>query len=622
MPQWDYPYGPPYSIYQCERPCDQARGLIQCRLRQPLKSPDHIRLLKLYPPGWPNRLTEKLAREDDSRIQFDIFQVSLASLTTNDRPYFATLSYAWGDPGVTRIIHCAKESVSVTLNLYEALIHVRNLRTPRLLWVDSLCINQADKQEKGQQVRRMHLIYGQSHCVSWMGVESESEFDLQSVLPIFRWFYEAEVQFHAYCLLLTWKNLNYHIQQKPAYGATGLEQIPWANFLLCLDRDIFKRLWCVQEILLARSNDIRTSKCHVDISVLARASFLIYRVLYDLRSTSTSAYMTRMSSGTSPSDILSLVTITSHISSMLMTAPLPCLEFKKADRPISPVTALSIIDSNFARDCSDPRDHVYGLAALCNLGTSYDISYSPLSPTPPEVFADFTLHSLRTTGSLEPFRLLYRRAVLRDNDGMDIVPSSKHRSWTPGLPTWCPDFAGPVPIVRKITDTDRRRQNPLRASKDRPAQLARLSRQQLGVIGIEIGTVQVCGTARRGARDRETYSRLSSCTWQYFASVQRCIETIEPAIPAQMLCRQLLDVLSIGRDWWHCPTWDSLARKLPGQTRDRMIRSSLGAAWISYHLPDLASKARLTLHRWVHPKDWMETADGIDTWLYPANHGT
>jgi hypothetical protein len=436
MPQWDYPHSPPYSIYQCERPFDQAQGLIGCRLRQPLKSPDHIRLLKLYPPGWPNRLTEKVARGDDSRIQCDVVQVSLASMTTKDRPYFATLSYAWGDPGVTRKIRCAKQSVSVTLNLYEALIHVRNLRTPRLLWVDSLCINQADKQEKGQQVQRMHLIYGQSHCISWMGVESESGSDLQSMLPIIRWFSEAEFHLYAHGLSLIWDNLNDHIQQKPAHGSTGLDQIPWANLRLCLDRDIFRRLWCVQEILLARSNDVRTSKCHIDIAVLARSSFLISSVLEDLWTTSPSAHATRRSSGTPMSDIQSLSRITARISSMLMMAPLPCLKFKQADSPILPVTALSIVHKNAGRECSDPRDHVYGLAALCNLGPSYDISYSPLSPTTPEVFADFALHSLRTTGSLKAFQLIYRRTVLRENSRMDIAPWWGHRSWTPGLPTW------------------------------------------------------------------------------------------------------------------------------------------------------------------------------------------
>jgi hypothetical protein len=281
----------------------------------------------------------------------------------------------------------------------------------------------------------MHLIYGQSHCVSWLGVESESEFDMQSVLPIIRWLSEAEIHLQAHGLSLVWDNLDDHIQQKSAYGVMSLHQIPWAKLLRCLDRDIFERLWCVQEILLARSNDIRTSKCHIDIAVLAGSSFIIARVLHDLRATSRDANAISRSSGTPYSDIGRLVTISSRISTMLVTAPLPCLEFKEA-RSVTPVTALSIIYENSVRECSDPRDHVYGLAALCNLGTSYEISYSQLSPTASEVFADFTLHSLRTTGSLEPFQLACRRAVLRENSRMDIASSWRHRSWTPGLPTW------------------------------------------------------------------------------------------------------------------------------------------------------------------------------------------
>lgn len=53
-----------------------------------------------------------------------------------------------------------------------------------------------------------------------------------------------------------------------------------------------------------------------------------------------------------------------------------------------------------------------------------------------------------------------------------------------------------------------------------------------------------------------------------------------------------------------------------------MIRSSLGAAWIFNHLPDLASKARLTLSRWRSPGEWRDLADDVDLWLYSANEGT
>jgi hypothetical protein len=53
-----------------------------------------------------------------------------------------------------------------------------------------------------------------------------------------------------------------------------------------------------------------------------------------------------------------------------------------------------------------------------------------------------------------------------------------------------------------------------------------------------------------------------------------------------------------------------------------MIKSSLGAAWIIYNLPGLASKAKLTLNRWRHPNRWRITAGDVDHWFFLANEGT
>jgi hypothetical protein len=68
MPQLDYPGSFPYSIYACERPYDHAPALVSCEQHEPLKSDNHIRLLKLFPPGWSDRLTEKLTHEEDTNI--------------------------------------------------------------------------------------------------------------------------------------------------------------------------------------------------------------------------------------------------------------------------------------------------------------------------------------------------------------------------------------------------------------------------------------------------------------------------------------------------------------------------------------------------------------------------
>lgn len=185
MPQWNYPGSQPYSINQCERPYDEAPDLEKGELRAPLRSSDHIRLLKVYPPRAQKHPSKHDQLEQDPNIRCDIFQVSLASVATKGRPYFATLSYVWGDLTPIRHISCDGQLFAITPNLYEALIYVRHRKRPRLLWVDNLGINQHVIQEKNEQVQRMFSIYAQSHCVSWLGVESERQ-DLRATLPFFQ----------------------------------------------------------------------------------------------------------------------------------------------------------------------------------------------------------------------------------------------------------------------------------------------------------------------------------------------------------------------------------------------------------------------------------------------------
>src|SRR5271167_4994480 len=63
---------------------------------------------------------------------------------------YQALSYTWGKAtdGFKRI-YVDGEAVEVGVNLYEALKSLRQPSGPeRHLWIDSLCINQADDQER------------------------------------------------------------------------------------------------------------------------------------------------------------------------------------------------------------------------------------------------------------------------------------------------------------------------------------------------------------------------------------------------------------------------------------------------------------------------------------------
>ncbi len=84
---------------------------------------------------------------------------------------YAALPYCWGDETIKTGILVNDVETQVTVNLADALQHLRKLGVSRL-WVDALCINQRDKQEKGLQIRNMKQIYSKADMTyAWLGIE-------------------------------------------------------------------------------------------------------------------------------------------------------------------------------------------------------------------------------------------------------------------------------------------------------------------------------------------------------------------------------------------------------------------------------------------------------------------
>ncbi|KAF3062484.1 Phenylacetaldehyde dehydrogenase [Daldinia childiae] len=106
-------------------------------------------------------------------------QLRVVDLDENPRPKFIALSYVWGQVSSKepRTIRCGRHSKIITDNCWEALSQLRDSPDPDrnidgsiTLWVDAICINQADEEEKLHQIRLMGDIYSQaaSVCV-WLG---------------------------------------------------------------------------------------------------------------------------------------------------------------------------------------------------------------------------------------------------------------------------------------------------------------------------------------------------------------------------------------------------------------------------------------------------------------------
>src|SRR6187402_2282009 len=74
--------------------------------------------------------------EREAAINVTIQQVKFV-----DRPQYHALSYTWGKPGDDKGITINGSVVGVRSNLHAALLHLRDQKEERVLWIDAICID-------------------------------------------------------------------------------------------------------------------------------------------------------------------------------------------------------------------------------------------------------------------------------------------------------------------------------------------------------------------------------------------------------------------------------------------------------------------------------------------------
>ena len=76
---------------------------------------------------------------------------------------FETVSYVWGDKTARASITVTGQTLDIPASAVSALKCMRYRHGERTLWIDSICINQEDLQERAQQVSMMAEIFGWAH---------------------------------------------------------------------------------------------------------------------------------------------------------------------------------------------------------------------------------------------------------------------------------------------------------------------------------------------------------------------------------------------------------------------------------------------------------------------------
>ncbi|WAO85929.1 HET domain-containing protein [Fusarium falciforme] len=97
---------------------------------------------------------------------------TLRTVDLRDSPKYTALSYAWGESS-NKSITCNGHYVAITDSCFKALSSLRKVLGSFTIWVDAICINQMDNDEKSTQIPLMRKIYTWAKNVYlWLGLAS------------------------------------------------------------------------------------------------------------------------------------------------------------------------------------------------------------------------------------------------------------------------------------------------------------------------------------------------------------------------------------------------------------------------------------------------------------------
>jgi hypothetical protein len=154
---------------------------------------------------------------------------SLRNIAISQRVPYEALSYTWGSPDRCHQVGCDGFYLRVTSTLQEALRTMRYPDKKRTLWIDQLCINQEDVQERNSQVTIMHLVYKHAtRTVVFLGSVEGPE--------------------QPKTVLSTWKLLS---ELRKASGSRVGDTIKECQALFA--HPWFRRVWILQEISMSNT---------------------------------------------------------------------------------------------------------------------------------------------------------------------------------------------------------------------------------------------------------------------------------------------------------------------------------------------------------------------------------
>ncbi|KEZ45311.1 hypothetical protein SAPIO_CDS2114 [Scedosporium apiospermum] len=263
----------------------------------------------------------RLVEIQPAEHETDPLVCTLCEVAFGRKPKFEALSYMWGTEIADDAITINDVPFEVKRNLRDALLFFRRRlasgKAPKLLWIDAICINQSDVEERNRQLRIMDQIYFRAcTVVVWLG-SRYTEFQREMIEK--RESEEGEKR----------------EDEDPSLSSNSIQQ----NMVRHLRTDPYwERLWILQEIGHAKK----------------------LQVCYGGEATSWDLFMHFIAMHNSDGN----------------TGPLRLDRLLRQEKYNDSHTLKRLLEEHREAKCSEPRDKVYGLVGLASDAADFPMDYN------------------------------------------------------------------------------------------------------------------------------------------------------------------------------------------------------------------------------------------------------
>jgi hypothetical protein len=283
----------------------------------------------------------------------------LVHVPLDEAPAFEAISYTWGDKDPSIPVVVDRHQILVTAAVDELLFYRRSVFCSSLFWIDAICINQRDRDEKSEQLPLMTDIYRRaSRILVWLGAPENGQ-DTRVVRKMIKALSWSEI----FVSTSSWLAILFDNEEEAFIAVGRLFSYPW-----------FERISVVQEVAVGATVHIMYHGIFVDWDTLARVAkrldtgtYLYARLLYHLspKITSTNTSDPKLGRSSTINTIERL-----HLANLEMIT-----RFRDVIRldHLYPL-AIALINT-IAYKSKDPRDKVFAL-----LGISNDSGKLPFKP--------------------------------------------------------------------------------------------------------------------------------------------------------------------------------------------------------------------------------------------------